>query len=229
MSFQYMALYVGDYQRDTKHLSCCEHGIYLQLLMHCWSTKSPLPVEDRKLKSICNARSQEEVDALQQVLTEFFVQKEDGWHNPRLSKEINKAEAISNSRSEAGKKGGQANAKQMLSKSQANVSTHPHPHNHIHNHIHNQDKHIASTKINFVDASLGEGDLICTIPLTGKKVARVYSSWCDILSEAYPAVDIPQTLKEIKIWNEANPKKQKTSSGIKSHIQKWCAKEQNRG
>jgi len=227
MSFQYMALYVGDYQRDTKHLSCCEHGIYLQLLMHCWSTKSPLPVEDRKLKSICNARSQEEVDALHQVLEEFFIKKEDGWHNPRLSKEIDKAEAISNSRSEAGKKGGQANAKQMLSKSQANVSTHPHPH--IHNHIHNQDKHIASTKINFVDADLGEGDLICTIPLLGEKVANVYSSFCNILSEAYPAVDVPQTLREIKVWNETRPKKRKTSKGIKSHIQQWCQREQNRG
>lgn len=128
MSFQYMALYVGDYQRDTKHLSCCEHGIYLQLLMHCWSTKSPLPVEDRKLKSICNARTEEEVDAMHEVLNEFFIKNEDGWHNPRLSKEIDKAEAISNSRSLAGKKGGQANAKQMLSKSKANVSTHPHPH-----------------------------------------------------------------------------------------------------
>ena len=226
MSFQYMALYVGDYQRDTKHLSCCEHGIYLQLLMHCWSTKSPLPVEDRKLKSICNARSQEEVDALQQVLEEFFVQKEDGWHNPRLSKEIDKAEAISSSRSEAGKKGGQANAKQMLSKSQANVSTHPHPHPHIHTH---NKKHIASSKINLLDADLGEGELVCEIPLTGKKVAKVYSSFCDSLREAYPAVDVPQTLREIKVWNEANPQKRKTGKGIASHIQKWCQKEQNSG
>lgn len=227
MSFQYMALYVGDYQRDTKHLSCSEHGIYLQLLMHCWSTKSSLPVQERKLKSICNARSDEEVDALHEVLKEFFIKHEDGWQNPRLSKEIHKAEAISNSRSEAGKKGGQANAKQMLSKSKANVSTHPHPHTHPYNQ--SQDKHIASTKINLLDADLGEGDLICTIPLLGKKVANVYSSFCDILSEAYPAVDVPQTLREIKVWNETRPKKRKTSNGIKSHIQQWCQREQNRG
>lgn len=47
--------------------------------------------------------------------------------------------------------------------------------------------------------------------------------------ETYPAVDVWQTLKAIRSWNINNPKKRKTLGGMASHIDRWLAKDQNKG
>ena len=114
MSFQYMPWYTGDYLRDTRHLDCSEHGIYCLLLMHCWDQKGPLPLDERKLFGISNARSGSEVEALRRVLNEFFVRMDDGWYNKRITEEVAKAEALSSSRREAGYKSAETRKKLRL-------------------------------------------------------------------------------------------------------------------
>ncbi len=116
MSFAYLPLYTGDYIRDTQHLSCSEHGIYLKMLIHCWDQKGPVPLDERRLMGIVNARSTDEIEAMRRVLLEYFVRMEDGWYNHRMQKEIERCENISSVRSDAGKRGYQAKAKQMPSK-----------------------------------------------------------------------------------------------------------------
>jgi uncharacterized protein YdaU (DUF1376 family) len=104
MSFAYMRLYTGDYQRDTQHLSCSEHGIYLKLLMHCWDQKGPAPLDERRLVGIVNARSGDEIEALRRVLSEFFTKMEDGWYNKRMAEEIAFSDHIAHASSEGGKR-----------------------------------------------------------------------------------------------------------------------------
>jgi len=116
MSFAYLPLYTGDYIRDTQHLSCSEHGIYLKMLIHCWDQKGPVPLDERRLMGIVNARSTDEIEAMRRVLHEYFVRMDDGWYNRRMQREIERCENISSSRSDAGKKGYQAKAKQMPGK-----------------------------------------------------------------------------------------------------------------
>ena len=123
MSFAFMPLYTGDYQRDTAHLDCAEHGIYLLFLQHCWDQKGPLPHDERKLLGICRARSGSEIEAMRRVLAEFFVRMDDGWYNHRMQREIERASVISLKRKSAGAKGYQAKAKHLLSKSQASATT----------------------------------------------------------------------------------------------------------
>ena len=117
MSFAYLPLYTGDYLRDTQHLSCSEHGIYLKLLMHCWDQRGPAPLDERKLCGIVNSRSTDEIEAMRRVLAEFFVRMGDGWYQDRMQREIERCQNISGARSIAGKMGYQAKAKQLLSKS----------------------------------------------------------------------------------------------------------------
>lgn len=118
-----MPFYTGDYFRDTRHLTPAKHGIYLMLLAHCWDTKGPAPLDEQECAGICNCRSSDEIEALRYILSKYFVRMEDGHYNPRIQKEIEKAEAISHARSDAGKRGYQARAKQLPSKSQASAST----------------------------------------------------------------------------------------------------------
>lgn len=119
MSFAYMPLFTGDYLRDTQHLSMSEHGAYLKLLMHCWDQKGPAPLDERKLMGICNARSTDEIEAMRRVLSEFFIRMEDGHYNARMQREVERSEALSRARSDAGRKGYEAKAKHLPSTCQA--------------------------------------------------------------------------------------------------------------
>lgn len=118
MSFQYLALYTGDYLRDTRHLTPEEHGVYLLLLMHCWDQKGPVPLDERRQCGLINARSGGEIESLRRVLGEFFTRMEDGWYNKRMQLEVERSEAISRARSDAGRAGYEARAKKLTSKSQ---------------------------------------------------------------------------------------------------------------
>lgn len=118
MSFAYMPLYIGDYLRDTQHLSCSEHGIYLKLLMHCWSQQGPAPLDERKLLGIVNARNTDEIEALRRVLSEFFVAMSDGYYNKRLQEEIERSSCIS------GKRSGAANARWRARETLRSIASH---------------------------------------------------------------------------------------------------------
>jgi hypothetical protein len=45
----------------------------------------------------------------------------------------------------------------------------------------------------------------------------------------YPAVDVPQTMREIIGWCEANPRKRKTRSGVLRFCAAWLSREQDKG
>jgi uncharacterized protein YdaU (DUF1376 family) len=47
-------------------------------------------------------------------------------------------------------------------------------------------------------------------------------------SVLFPAVDVVQTLNEIRAWNLANASRRKTRSGVLRHVTGWLAREQNR-
>ena len=121
MSFAFLPIYTGDYRRKTGHLSPLKHGIYLLLLMHCWDTKGPAPLDEQECSGIANCRSTDEIEALRYILLRFFVKMEDGHYNKRIQIEIERAEAISRARSDAGKRGYEALAKQLRGKSRANA------------------------------------------------------------------------------------------------------------
>jgi uncharacterized protein YdaU (DUF1376 family) len=125
MSFAYQPFYTGDYYRDTRHLSMLQHGAYRQLLDHCWDQRGPLPLDVDKCYRICGAVSKEEQDAVRSIIFEFFVEMTDGHYNRRMQKEIERCHAISAVRSDIGRKGGLAKAKQLPSKRQAKAKQMP--------------------------------------------------------------------------------------------------------
>lgn len=82
----YYERHLGDYARDTAHLSLLEHGVYTLLLDRYYSTEAPIPVD--QAHRIARARSRDEKAAVDAVLSEFFTQSPEGWRNARCDAEI---------------------------------------------------------------------------------------------------------------------------------------------
>jgi uncharacterized protein YdaU (DUF1376 family) len=115
--------YIGDYNKDTSHLSMVEHGAYRLLMDHYYATKQALPANAEQLHRICTAFADDEKKAIESVLSQFFAIGDDGYHNKRADDLIARMRAISGKRRKAAKSKAQkhhANALQVQSKWGAN-------------------------------------------------------------------------------------------------------------
>jgi uncharacterized protein YdaU (DUF1376 family) len=81
--------YMGDYGRDTAHLSLSEHGAYTLMLDHYYSTEQPLPTDPAALFRICRAFDKSEQRAVIAVADAYFPKGPDGLrHNIRADRQI---------------------------------------------------------------------------------------------------------------------------------------------
>lgn len=88
----FFKLYIGDYQRDTAHLSVTEHGAYMLMLQHYYATEKPLPI-GKALHRMLRAQEKVERDAIDSVAQQFWRTTPDGIVNDRADEEIAKARA----------------------------------------------------------------------------------------------------------------------------------------
>jgi uncharacterized protein YdaU (DUF1376 family) len=84
----YYTFNVGDYRKDTGHLSTLEHGIYRQLLDWYYLDEKPIPQETQVVLRRLRLGSYSDISALQNVLTDFFVLQADGYHQTRCDADI---------------------------------------------------------------------------------------------------------------------------------------------
>ena len=91
---------IGDYARDTGHLSVIEHGIYRLLLDWCYLNEKPITTE----QAMRIARGYQ-VET-QSVLSEFFKLESDGWTHKRVIKEIDDYRVKAEKNRQNGAKGG---------------------------------------------------------------------------------------------------------------------------
>lgn len=85
----YYKRHLGDYARDTRHLTLAEHGAYTLLLDYYYATERPIP--DDRCERIANAYADSERQAVRNVLREFFMQTDDGWRHERADAVIQEA------------------------------------------------------------------------------------------------------------------------------------------
>jgi len=102
----WMPLYIGEYVADTMTFTTEQHGAYMLLLMACWKSKGTLPTDDESLVSITKLTVARWRGMRAKVLAKFEISA-DGltMGQKRSSKEIAKAEKVSEARSFAGKAG----------------------------------------------------------------------------------------------------------------------------
>jgi len=84
--------YIGDYQRDTGHLSVTEHGAFRLMLDVYYATEKPLPTDRKALYRLLRAESAADRAAIDSVAVQFWIQTPAGLVNQRADSEIEKAE-----------------------------------------------------------------------------------------------------------------------------------------
>ena len=212
--------------RDTAHLTLAEHGVYALLLDHYYSTGGPLPDSMDALIRICRAYEDAEKRAVESVAGQYFPVNGDGKrHNKRADDELVKASDKSEKarRSAAVRWENDSNANAMRTHKRTQCSPHPHPHPHPE--VTNQKPEGDVSPTPQADA----GPPVITIPIIGGGEYPITQDMADEWESLYPAVDIMQTLREIRGWNLSNAKRRKTKSGVLKHVNSWLAKEQNGG
>lgn len=127
--------YMGDYAKDTRHLTMLENGAYCLLLDYYYSTEKPIPAD--RCERIANACANDERIAVQTVLEQFFQLTENGWQHSKCDTVILEANAKSKKAKDSASKrwnkngcDGNANASETHSKTQCERNA-SHSHSHI--------------------------------------------------------------------------------------------------
>lgn len=100
----WMPLYIGDYLRDTGHLSTVEHGAYFLLIMQAWSNGGAVPADEERLR-IITKMDRSEWRRSKGTLLAFFVPDGPRLRHARVERELKRAQSISERRSTAGRIG----------------------------------------------------------------------------------------------------------------------------
>ena len=82
----YYERHIGDYLKDTVHLSLLEHGVYGRLLDVYYTREAAIPAA--QVERLVGVRSKEDKAALVAVLEEFFALDGDVYRHARCDREI---------------------------------------------------------------------------------------------------------------------------------------------
>jgi uncharacterized protein YdaU (DUF1376 family) len=94
---------IGDYRRDTAHLTLLEHGVYRQLLDQYYLDEAPIEKDLNKIHRYLQIKTEEEKNALTNVLQDFFMETENGYVHKRCDDTIQEYQKKSEVASKAAK------------------------------------------------------------------------------------------------------------------------------
>lgn len=117
----YYSHHIGDYLSATAHLTLLEHGAYRRLIDVYYIHESPLPADKKQVYRLVGARTREEKEAVDSVLSEFFEVDESGFRQNRCDHEI----SLCNKNRENGKKGGRPSGNRNPTETQTKPKQEP--------------------------------------------------------------------------------------------------------
>jgi uncharacterized phage protein (TIGR02220 family) len=111
----YYPHHIGDYLRDTAHLSAVEDGIYRRMLDLYYASEKPLGLDRDWLCRLLRARADIEIEAVGFILQHYFVKTEEGWRNKRADEEIRLNDKRIKVAKSNGKRGGRPRTQRVIS------------------------------------------------------------------------------------------------------------------
>jgi uncharacterized protein YdaU (DUF1376 family) len=103
-TINYYERHIGDYLKDTAHLSLLEHGVYGRLLDVYYTRENG--IDEGMAARLIGARSKDELAALAVILAEFFVLRSGVWTHGRCDREIERYRKRADHNRAVGKLGG---------------------------------------------------------------------------------------------------------------------------
>lgn len=110
----WMPFFIGDYLKDTRHLSTIEHGAYCLLIFYAWTNEGVIPADDKRLARIVGM-STKEWSASSEVILDYFYKANGGYRHNRVDRELARASGHVEQRRAAGKASAAARAAQRNS------------------------------------------------------------------------------------------------------------------
>ncbi|HMF69153.1 MAG TPA: DUF1376 domain-containing protein [Phyllobacterium sp.] len=101
----FMPLYISDFVGDTLRLNTEQIGAYMLILMAMWNAGGSLPNDEVALSRVVRMTPRR-WRSMAPSLMSFFILDGKELRHKRLDKELNRAVAVSEARSEAGRRGG---------------------------------------------------------------------------------------------------------------------------
>jgi len=108
----YYYFHIGDYRKDTVHLSPIEHYIYRSLIDWYYLDEEPIPLRNQPVIRRLGLNS-EHTKELKNVLTDFFKKTDKGWAHLRIESEISEYHQKVVINRENGRKGGRPKNQQV--------------------------------------------------------------------------------------------------------------------
>lgn len=118
----FIKLFIGDYLKKTGALSVQEHGAYFLMLLHYYATEAPMPT-GRELYRLLRAETKQDREAVDFIVSRYWVQTSEGLTHERADEEIRKASHQREINRELGKRGGRP--KRTESKTESVIEPEP--------------------------------------------------------------------------------------------------------
>lgn len=120
----WMPMFWGDYLRDTGHLSTAEHGAYMLLIGHYWTTGKPIPDSDAVMARITR-QGIANWKKMRDTIAAFFVIEGDLWQHGRVDAELDRAMRFIEKQAENGRRGGRPPKDESQRKPKPNPGRNP--------------------------------------------------------------------------------------------------------
>lgn len=83
----YYQFNIADYRKDTSHLTALEHYIYRSLIDWYYLDEKPIPLETQLVSRRLSIDNQSLI-FIENVLSDFFEKRDDGYHHNRIDNDI---------------------------------------------------------------------------------------------------------------------------------------------
>lgn len=110
----YYKFNIADYRKDTAHLTIIEHGIYRQLIDWYYLDEKPIPSETQVVSRRLRLGLESEIQALQNVLSDFFQTTKNGYVHKRIEVDIKDYQEQVAKNQANGKRGGRPKKTQSV-------------------------------------------------------------------------------------------------------------------
>ena len=219
--------------RKVQHMSWQARGLYRELLDECWA-EGFIPNDVTALAEICGCEVEEMAEVWPRIKARFYEKQPGQYTNHTLEDQRTELDTLrvansKNARDAALARLNAANAERVLASAGGALGV-----RHIEEKRREEERREEPIAQSAKEPALQAPEILLpdqlagTLPLVDGTDYQISKAQVAEWHGAFPALDIVQQLKAMKVWIAANPQKRKTRRGIAKFIVSWLGREQDK-